>query len=40
VFSLFGTVDIWRVPHGVQGTYGEILRELKVQQRRLPELPK
>ena len=37
-FSFFGTVDIWRVPPRMQGTYGEILRRLREQQRQLPEL--
>jgi len=32
----FGTVDVWRVPHQLHGDYGEILRELKEQQRQLP----
>jgi hypothetical protein len=34
--SLFGTVDIWRVPPDLQGTYGEIIRQLTEGQRRLP----
>jgi hypothetical protein len=36
--GLFGTVDVWRVPHGVRGTYSEILRRLKEEQRELPGL--
>jgi Domain of unknown function (DUF1707) len=36
VFSLFGTVDVWRVPHGMQGGYGDIFRQLKERQRELP----
>jgi len=34
--SFFGTVDIWRVPPQLRGTYGEILRHLREQQRELP----
>ena len=34
----FGTVDIWRVPRGMQGTYREIIRQLKGRQRELPGL--
>jgi len=32
----FATIDLWRVPHEVRGSYSEILRELKEQQRQLP----
>lgn len=32
----FGTVDVWRVPPNVQGTYGEILDELTTRQQSLP----
>jgi len=35
-FSLFGTVDVWRVPHDVQGDYGDIVRQLEKRQRQLP----
>ena len=35
-FSLFGTVDVWRVPHDMQGGYGDIFRQLKDRQRELP----
>jgi Domain of unknown function (DUF1707) len=35
-FSLFGTVDVWRVPSDMQGGYGEIFRQLKDRQRQLP----
>ena len=31
-----GTIDVWRVPHDMHGDYGEIFRQLKEQQRRLP----
>ena len=34
--SVFGTVDVWRVPRGMQGTYSEIFRQVKEQQRQLP----
>ena len=37
-FSFFGTVDIWRVPTRMQGTYGEILRQLRKRQRELPSV--
>jgi DUF1707 SHOCT-like domain/Cell wall-active antibiotics response LiaF, C-terminal len=33
--SLFGTVDVWHVPSETNGTYGEIIRQLKQQQRQL-----
>jgi Domain of unknown function (DUF1707) len=36
VFSIFGTVDIWRVPHDMQGGYGDIFRQLQERQRQLP----
>jgi hypothetical protein len=32
----FGTVDVWRVPRGVHGTYGEITEQIEAQQRELP----
>jgi hypothetical protein len=35
-FSLFGTVDLWRVPPEMRGDYGEIFRQLQQRQRRLP----
>ena len=34
--GVFGTVDIWRVPHGVRGTYGEVIGQIQEQQRELP----
>jgi len=34
--GLFGTIDVWRVPHQMRGDYGEILREMREQQRELP----
>jgi Domain of unknown function (DUF1707) len=37
VLSVLGTVDIWRVPHQMRGNYGEILRQLREQQRQLPD---
>jgi DUF1707 SHOCT-like domain len=36
VFGLFGTVDVWRVPTDVHGTYGEVIAQLEAQQRELP----
>ena len=30
--SLFGTVDVWRVPHGVRGDFGEIMRQAQSAQ--------
>jgi len=35
--SLFGTVDVWRVPADIKGGYGEIFRQLQDSQRQLPE---
>ena len=35
-FSLFGTVDVWRVPHDMQGGYGDIFRQLQKRQREIP----
>jgi hypothetical protein len=34
--GVFGTVDIWRVPHGVRGSYGEVIKQVRDQQRELP----
>jgi hypothetical protein len=31
-----GTVDVWRVPHGMRGSYSEIFGQLETQQRQLP----
>jgi Domain of unknown function (DUF1707) len=36
VFSVFGAVDVWRVPHDMQGGYGDIFRQLQSRQRQLP----
>lgn len=36
VFALFGTADVWRVPSGVRGDYGEIIDALEAGQRELP----
>jgi hypothetical protein len=33
----FGTVDVWRVPHDMSGSYSEIFRQLEERQRQLPE---
>jgi len=37
--SLFGTVDVWRVPVDMPGDYGEITRGLQARQRELPPQP-
>jgi hypothetical protein len=34
--GLFGTVDVWRVPPGVRGSYSEIFRQLRERQQQLP----
>ncbi len=34
--SLFGTIDVWRVPRDVRGRYGEITRQLQQRQGELP----
>lgn len=39
VLGLFGTVDVWRVPPKLDGTYGEIIDQVKEQTRRLPRAP-
>jgi hypothetical protein len=36
VVALFGTADVWHVPADVRGSYGEIIRALRQQQRELP----
>lgn len=36
VVGWVGTIDVWRVPHDMRGDYGELFRQLKEQQRRLP----
>jgi hypothetical protein len=33
VLSLFATIDVWRVPADLKGSYGEILKEVKRRQR-------
>ena len=35
-FSLFGTVDLWRVPPEMRGDYGENFRQLQHRQRQIP----
>jgi hypothetical protein len=32
----FATVDVWRVPRDLQGSYSEIFREIERRQRELP----
>lgn len=34
--GFFGTIDVWRVPHQLQGSYGEIIHQLQNPQRQLP----
>ncbi len=34
--ALFGTVDVWRVPHQMRGSYGDIMQQLEEAQRHLP----
>lgn len=36
VISVFGTVDVWRVPADMPGDYGQILRQMGARQRELP----
>jgi hypothetical protein len=35
-FGLFTTIDLWRVPPDVRGTYSEIFRQLQGNERSLP----
>lgn len=34
--ALFGTIDVWRVPQGTTGSYGQITRAVKRSGRELP----
>jgi hypothetical protein len=36
IAALFGTVDVWRVPTELRGSYGEIIRAVRAAQRELP----
>ncbi len=36
VHGLFGTIDVWRVPPDVDGTYREVIAQLRARQRELP----
>jgi hypothetical protein len=36
VVGCFGTVDVWRVPRDVRGSYREIFRQVKERQRQRP----
>jgi hypothetical protein len=36
VAGCFGTVDVWRVPRDMRGSYREIFRQVKERQRQLP----
>lgn len=35
ILGVFGTVDVWRVPHQMRGSYSEIFRQMEEQQRQL-----
>jgi Domain of unknown function (DUF1707) len=35
--SLFGTVDVWRVPAELEGDFGEITRALETRQKQVPK---
>jgi hypothetical protein len=36
VLGCFGTVDVWRVPHDMRGSYSEIFQQLEERQHQLP----
>jgi hypothetical protein len=36
VLGCCGTVDVWRVPHDMRGSYSDIFRQLGERQRQLP----
>jgi hypothetical protein len=36
ILGCFGTVDVWRVPRDLRGTYRELIKELRAGQRQLP----
>jgi hypothetical protein len=36
ILGLFATVDVWRVPHQLRGSYSELIDQLREQQRQLP----
>jgi Domain of unknown function (DUF1707)/Cell wall-active antibiotics response 4TMS YvqF len=36
VLGWFATVDVWRVPHQMRGSYSELIDRLREQQRQLP----
>ena len=36
VLGLAGTVDVWRVPHDMHGSYSDIFRQLEDRRRELP----
>jgi hypothetical protein len=38
-FSLFGTIDVWRVPADMQGGYGDIFRQLQHPPRQVEGAP-
>jgi hypothetical protein len=36
ILGSFATVDVWRVPHQLRGSYSELIDRLREQQRQLP----
>jgi hypothetical protein len=36
IVGVVGTIDVWRVPAQMQGDYGEVIKQLRAQQRELP----
>jgi hypothetical protein len=34
VLGMFGTVDVWRVPHDMRGDHGDLMRQIKKRQRK------
>ena len=36
IVGVVGTIDVWRVSPQMQGTYGEVIKQLREQQRELP----
>jgi DUF1707 SHOCT-like domain len=36
IVGVVGTIDVWRVPPHMQGNYGEVIKQLREQQRELP----
>jgi class 3 adenylate cyclase len=36
IFTLLGSADIWRLPPGAKGTYSELIKQVKAEQKALP----